>query len=346
MLTSSWLYFPNFGEMIQPLFYQFYHLASRNGGHISNIEGDRVYEFKTHADAVYSRAVDLGSGLHFANYKLCVKEDLLLDFTYTDVPAIYFIYCTQGFLFYKSEGPKSEEREIINLQAVIVGCSDNKLNIRIPEDTEVSFAIICLEELTPSKVSNNADSNLFNKVIEHFKSKFELNSLAYHSTLNLNIKSQLDTIQNIDQTGIARKMMIKGIVHCVLGLEIMNFEKDQSNELLLDTNLTKTDLLAIREAIYEVKKRPDFSFSVGYLCQNYMLSPQKLQLGFKTFTGKTVANYILEQRLLLAEELIKEGNLSISQIVYSVGLSSKSYFSKIFKNRFGCSPKSYANSQL
>ncbi|RXJ44361.1 helix-turn-helix domain-containing protein [Gelidibacter gilvus] len=33
--------------------------------------------------------------------------------------------------------------------------------------------------------------------------------------------------------------------------------------------------------------------------------------------------------------------MNISEIVYSVGLSSRSYFCRIFKKRFKCSPKLY-----
>ena len=75
------------------------------------------------------------------------------------------------------------------------------------------------------------------------------------------------------------------------------------------------------------------------------LSPFKLQEGFKTTHGRTVADFIRNVRLEKAEELIKTTDLNISEIVYTIGLSSSSYFSKIFKLKYNCSPKDYANNK-
>lgn len=48
----------------------------------------------------------------------------------------------------------------------------------------------------------------------------------------------------------------------------------------------------------------------------------------------------------LAEKLIKTTDLNISQIVYTIGLSSRSYFSKIFKEKYKCSPREYENNRV
>jgi AraC-like DNA-binding protein len=50
-------------------------------------------------------------------------------------------------------------------------------------------------------------------------------------------------------------------------------------------------------------------------------------------------------RVEKGEELIKTSDMNISQIVYSVGFSSRSYFSKIFRQKYNCSPKEYKEKQ-
>lgn len=57
--------------------------------------------------------------------------------------------------------------------------------------------------------------------------------------------------------------------------------------------------------------------------------------------GTTVTNFIRNERLILAEELIQTSDMNISEIVYSIGFTSRSYFSKIFRNKFNCTPKAY-----
>lgn len=68
---------------------------------------------------------------------------------------------------------------------------------------------------------------------------------------------------------------------------------------------------------------------------------KKLQYGFHNLYGLSVNNYVKKIRLQIAMELLKNSDLSISEIVYKIGLSSRSYFSKIFKEKYGITPSYY-----
>jgi AraC-like DNA-binding protein len=57
--------------------------------------------------------------------------------------------------------------------------------------------------------------------------------------------------------------------------------------------------------------------------------------------GRTVSDFVRNVRLEKAEDLIKNTDLNISEVVYSIGLTSRSYFCKIFKKKYDCSPKEY-----
>ena len=60
--------------------------------------------------------------------------------------------------------------------------------------------------------------------------------------------------------------------------------------------------------------------------------------------GCSVAQYVQNFRLEMSKELIHGTDLKISEISGRVGISSKSYFSRIFKERFGILPKNYMSS--
>ena len=100
-------------------------------------------------------------------------------------------------------------------------------------------------------------------------------------------------------------------------------------------------MLRIEEAVNAIKRKPEFPYTVTDLSKEYGLSPTKLQEGFKVMEGTTVTNFIRNERLILAEELIQTSDMNISEIVYSIGFTSRSYFSKIFRNKFNCTPKAY-----
>ena len=61
----------------------------------------------------------------------------------------------------------------------------------------------------------------------------------------------------------------------------------------------------------------------------------------KELTGKTPGEYIRMVRLDHASKLLKTTQLTVQEVMYKSGFSSKSYFYKEFAARFGYSPKEY-----
>lgn len=61
----------------------------------------------------------------------------------------------------------------------------------------------------------------------------------------------------------------------------------------------------------------------------------------KNITGKTYTQLLQEKRLSQAAWLLETTTLSITDIGLDIGYSNFSYFYKIFRQRYGCSPKEY-----
>lgn len=62
---------------------------------------------------------------------------------------------------------------------------------------------------------------------------------------------------------------------------------------------------------------------------------------FKQTFGQTLMGYALDVRLNMACERIRFGSMSLEQAAISAGFRSYSYFHRVFKARFGVSPKAY-----
>jgi AraC-like DNA-binding protein len=60
---------------------------------------------------------------------------------------------------------------------------------------------------------------------------------------------------------------------------------------------------------------------------------------FKKKTGITPLKYLTELRLKCADNLLKISNMSVSDVATSSGFSDPLYFSKLYKNKYGVSPK-------
>lgn len=71
------------------------------------------------------------------------------------------------------------------------------------------------------------------------------------------------------------------------------------------------------------------------------MSPAYVGRIFKKYETVSVADYINEVRLQNAVILLEKNNWQVNEISEKVGFSSHSYFFKLFKKRFGTTPKDY-----
>ncbi len=81
------------------------------------------------------------------------------------------------------------------------------------------------------------------------------------------------------------------------------------------------------------------NFSVNELAAVVHLSRSHVHRKIKVLTGMSTAIYIRKVRLQKAKELLEATNFSISEIAYQVGFKSPVYFSQVFKETFGDSPR-------
>lgn len=71
------------------------------------------------------------------------------------------------------------------------------------------------------------------------------------------------------------------------------------------------------------------------------MSQPSLYRFFKERLGHSPGEFILQERLRRAAELLHERDLSVKEVGYEVGFSSPSYFIKRFKQQYGCTPRAY-----
>ena len=89
-----------------------------------------------------------------------------------------------------------------------------------------------------------------------------------------------------------------------------------------------------------------FAPSCEELSRLVHLSVTKLTRGFSSFYGMPIHQYIIEQRLTQAAQLLLEGDWNVSEIAAIVGYGKPSNFAAAFKKRYGVAPKNYRESYL
>ncbi|WP_140485630.1 hybrid sensor histidine kinase/response regulator transcription factor [Flavobacterium sp. GSA192] len=104
-------------------------------------------------------------------------------------------------------------------------------------------------------------------------------------------------------------------------------------------SLDKVFLGKMVELISSRIEEADFNSDV--LAQELNISQRQLYRKIKAVSGCTVHEFITKVKMDHAEALLKNSNLSISEIAYKVGFSEPSNFSRTFSKHFGCSPSQY-----
>lgn len=85
----------------------------------------------------------------------------------------------------------------------------------------------------------------------------------------------------------------------------------------------------------------DTEFNVARLAEIYGLNEKALYRRVKTLTGKTTIEYIKYLRMQRAASLLKQKDLSINEVMFMVGFTSASYFSKCFEEAYCMTPSEY-----
>lgn len=121
-------------------------------------------------------------------------------------------------------------------------------------------------------------------------------------------------------------------------------EKYSKEFLLKPSNITikSSEEQFLQKAIKIIEENIDNSeLDVEKFSSLLGMSQIQLYRKLSALTNMTVKEFINDIRLKRAAELLKNSDLSVSEIAYSVGFTDLSYFTKCFKRKFGINPTQY-----
>ena len=132
--------------------------------------------------------------------------------------------------------------------------------------------------------------------------------------------------------------------------QAQNIRKAQHIEIMLkeqksiieETSIESSDELFIKELLQIIETNMQKEgFNVSVLSDMMKVDQKQLYRKIKQLTGKTPVAFLRSTRLKRAAELLKQDRFSVSEVMYMVGMSNASYFTKCFTNEFGIAPKQF-----
>ena len=120
------------------------------------------------------------------------------------------------------------------------------------------------------------------------------------------------------------------------------FAKNHSS--LQDNDLQIEEIVKVEDAFLRKMEKivsenyTDELFGLPILCKKIHMSRSQIFRKMKALTGDSPSQFIREYRLKKAADLLKSGELNISEVAWEVGFKDPSYFSKAFRDTFGILP--------
>lgn len=84
-------------------------------------------------------------------------------------------------------------------------------------------------------------------------------------------------------------------------------------------------------------------FNIDTIAANVGLSRSAFFKKLKSLTGLAPVDLVKEIRLNKSIELIKNTDMSISEIAFAVGFKDSGYYSKCFRKKYDQTPREYMN---
>ncbi|MCP9198901.1 AraC family transcriptional regulator [Gramella sp. GC03-9] len=303
-----------------------------------NRSGELSIEIPEEFGEGYIRGCSFDSGVGYVTYYCKFYRDVEIHFSISTVHPLKFIFCSEGSVGHSFQ--KSDKvHKIDTYQNIVVsshGYDGHVLYFKKDILTHVSSLEI-IRSIFAHR-SNYDFKDLDPNLKEVFMDAISKKQFFYQGNYSIKAADLMEDINNKDYTGFLRNLYLEGKAFEMLVIQIAQYQDDANGDhlpqILRKSDIEKVDYIAKRLQS-DISTNP----TVESLAKEAGTNVNKLQEGFKHVYNLTVNKYMQHVKLEAAKEMLSHSEKNISEIVTSIGLNNRSYFSKIFKEKYGVSPK-------
>lgn len=107
---------------------------------------------------------------------------------------------------------------------------------------------------------------------------------------------------------------------------------------LMEKDSQKTQNAYVNKIMKIIDERITDKLTLQFISSELNLSKEYISSIFKKETGKTLTNYINEQKMAVAKEFVVNSEMPLVEISQSLGFDNYNYFSRLFKKHFNRTP--------
>lgn len=308
-------------------------------GELASEWGEHTLTFDNSIGKGTIRSISFDWGMSLLDCKVRFNEDVKVTFKLKSISPIEFLFVSKGSVHYAEDDDEFVRLE--RYQNVIIAPKKfSKKRYMFPRDEDIDVNFIRIIKKDYFKKKNHNLTYLNDILLSVFNDTESEETFSHLGSYNLKIADEIKRMNISKDSGMARTLSLEGRLYLILAMQLMehhNFE----NEVVLPESLSRSDIEKVHTASKYVVDNISDPITVATLSSHSGLSPKKLQLGFRLLYSKTVNEFVRQHKLEIARDFLGSTDLSISEIVYTIGFKSRSYFSKVFSHHYGLLPTEY-----
>ncbi|WP_417884996.1 helix-turn-helix domain-containing protein [Zunongwangia sp.] len=306
--------------------------------HVVEESGEMILKIPEHLGKGEIKGTNFDSGIGIITYNCEFKEDLDIHFTLDTIHPLKFIFCSKGDFEHRFEG-SDNSKTVHTFQNIIVsssGYTGHVLKFKKGVHTHISSLEVIRSIFSYRNNYNFKD--LEKRLKNVFKDEISEEEFYYHGNYSIKSADLMNDMESDNLSGFLRSIFLEGKTLEMLAAQIEQYEYDADTEKLPQL-LRKSDIEKVQHAVKLIEVDISKIFTVEELAKATGTNVNKLQDGFKYMYDLTVNKFIQFKKLEASKEMLMDSEKNISEIVAAIGLNNRSYFSKIFKEKYGVSPK-------
>jgi AraC-like DNA-binding protein len=304
---------------------------------IQNESGVMSIEIPQFLGRGFIHGMNFDSGIGIMYYYCKFNQDLSIHFLIDAVHPLKFIFCSEGQVGHSFVDCENFHN-IETYQNIIVsnsGHNGHVLHFKENIQTHVSSLEIIRSKF--SKHSNYDFQDLDPGLKELFKGGVSEKPFFYQGHYSIKSADLMEEVITRKYRGFLRAIFLEGKSLEMLVIQLSQYHDDRSGGKWPKI-LRKSDIKKVHHVAIRILANLGNNFTVESLAKEAGTNINKLQEGFKHEYNLTVNKYMQNKKLEAAKEMLMTSEKNISEIVTAIGLNNRSYFSKIFKEKYGVNP--------
>ncbi len=286
------------------------------------------------------RAISFSHGVGTMDLDVRLKKEVHFELNQSLVQPLEILYNRESAFVHRFNG-KEDSHDIRHLESAMLSSNSKHRNmVVLPANEPICFFNLEINRKLFEEKIGDFLPDMDSELEALFRDVNGVNLFFYKANYSLDIAQCMEAIKECEHTGFPKSVFIEGKCYEILAHHLRQYVDDSSDpdnrKILRQATVKK-----LEEAAEIIGAELDQVDNIIALAKRVGLNQNTLQNGFQHLYGMSVNNYIQNERMQMAKGLLEKTDLNITEITYKIGINSRSYFSKLFKERYSMTPSQY-----